>query len=176
MSSHISEPTSSGWRGFERPAAAALFAVLFFVHGTANAQDKGTLNPEPLPPLAGQGGVPPQDDPRRASDALHRLLFQRLPRGRRRVANQRRNLASDARFTQPQLGTSEPGRVPRTIVGARGEERLARTPARRHVTAAWWRDAQRACEPSDRLGCGYLAHAHARPRADEGRAGRNDGH
>src|SRR6202048_4195874 len=51
MSSHISEPTSSGWRGFERPAAAALFAVLFFVHGTANAQDKGTLNPEPLPPL-----------------------------------------------------------------------------------------------------------------------------
>jgi penicillin-insensitive murein DD-endopeptidase len=51
MSSHISEPTSSGWRGFERPAAAALCAVLFFVHGTANAQDKGTLNPEPLPPL-----------------------------------------------------------------------------------------------------------------------------
>ncbi len=58
MSSHISESRSSGWGGVERAAALALCAVLFFVDGTANAQDKGTLNPEPLPPLA------KPDDPR----------------------------------------------------------------------------------------------------------------
>jgi hypothetical protein len=51
MSWQIRGSRSSGWRGFERPAAVAFCAVLFFVHGTANAQDKGTLNPEPLPPL-----------------------------------------------------------------------------------------------------------------------------
>jgi hypothetical protein len=56
---------------------------------------------------AGQGTVRPEDDTRRASDALHRLLFQRLPLGCRRVADKRRDLASDARFAQPQLGTSE---------------------------------------------------------------------
>ena len=52
MYSNVNESRSSGRRGFERPAALALCAVLFFVHGTANAQDKGTLNPQPLPPLA----------------------------------------------------------------------------------------------------------------------------
>jgi penicillin-insensitive murein DD-endopeptidase len=38
-------------RGFAPPAALALCAGLLFVHGTATAQDKGTLNPQPLPPL-----------------------------------------------------------------------------------------------------------------------------
>src|SRR5262245_14432028 len=32
-------------------AALTLCAVLTWVYGTANAQDKGILNPEPLPPL-----------------------------------------------------------------------------------------------------------------------------
>jgi len=35
---------------------AALCAVLTWVYGTANAQDKGTLNPEPLPPLTKPAG------------------------------------------------------------------------------------------------------------------------
>jgi len=52
MLSHSSESRSSGWRGFGRSAAVVSCAVLFFVHATASAQDKGTLNPEPLPPLA----------------------------------------------------------------------------------------------------------------------------
>jgi penicillin-insensitive murein DD-endopeptidase len=43
---------SSTWRGVERPATLVFSAALFFVLGAANAQDKGTLNPEPLPPLA----------------------------------------------------------------------------------------------------------------------------
>ncbi len=51
MYSNVNESRSSGRRGFERPAALALCAVLLFVHGTANAQDKGTLNPQPLLPL-----------------------------------------------------------------------------------------------------------------------------
>jgi penicillin-insensitive murein DD-endopeptidase len=35
-----------------RGAVAAAFAAGFFAAGTARAQDKGTLNPQPLPPLA----------------------------------------------------------------------------------------------------------------------------
>ena len=38
-------------RGLDPRAALALCAVLLLVHGTAHAQDKGTLNPQPLPPL-----------------------------------------------------------------------------------------------------------------------------
>ena len=53
MPSHVIELMRSGWRSFERRGALVLCAVvLSFVHGIANAQDKGTLNPEPLPPLA----------------------------------------------------------------------------------------------------------------------------
>ena len=55
MCSHVSASRSSGKPGFERPAALALCAVLFFAHG-ANAQDKGTLDPKPLPPLAKPDG------------------------------------------------------------------------------------------------------------------------
>ena len=55
MCSHVSASRNSGKPGFERPAALALCAVLFFAHG-ANAQDKGTLDPKPLPPLAKSDG------------------------------------------------------------------------------------------------------------------------
>ena len=55
MCSHVSESRNSRKPGFERPAALALCAVLFFAHG-ANAQDKGTLDPKPLPPLAKPDG------------------------------------------------------------------------------------------------------------------------
>jgi penicillin-insensitive murein DD-endopeptidase len=44
--------TSSGRLRLERPTAVALCAALFFVCGAANAQDRGSLNPTPLPPLA----------------------------------------------------------------------------------------------------------------------------
>ena len=56
MCSHVSESRNSSKPGFERPAALALCAVLFFAHGAANAQDKGTLDPKPLPPLAKPDG------------------------------------------------------------------------------------------------------------------------
>jgi penicillin-insensitive murein DD-endopeptidase len=59
MCSHVSESSesrNSSKPGFERPAALALCAVLFFAHGAAHAQDKGTLDPKPLPPLAKPDG------------------------------------------------------------------------------------------------------------------------
>ena len=56
MCSHVSESRNSRKPGFERPAALALCAVLFFAHGAANAQDKGILDPKPLPPLAKPDG------------------------------------------------------------------------------------------------------------------------
>jgi penicillin-insensitive murein DD-endopeptidase len=56
MCSHVSESRNSRKPGFERPAALALCAVLFFAHGAANAQDKGALDPKPLPPLAKPDG------------------------------------------------------------------------------------------------------------------------
>ena len=56
MCSHVSESRNSRKSGFERPAALALCAVLFFAHGAANAQDKGILDPKPLPPLAKPDG------------------------------------------------------------------------------------------------------------------------
>ena len=105
MCSHVSKSRNSRKPGFERPAALALCAVLFFAHGAANAQDKGTLDPEPLPPLAKPDGP----------KTLAKELFARkttpspLPArsigfyahgclaGARRIAGQRRDLAGDAR-------------------------------------------------------------------------------
>jgi penicillin-insensitive murein endopeptidase len=52
MADHLVELRSSGWRSFVWPAAVALCVVLFFAGDKASAQDKGTLNPEPLSPLA----------------------------------------------------------------------------------------------------------------------------
>ncbi len=81
---------------------------------SALAQDKGTVNPKPLPPLAN-----PNDPhigakelfgrkvlPAAIAGARARLLRQGLHRGRRGAADQRRQLAGDAAVAQPQLGPS----------------------------------------------------------------------
>ena len=52
MSSSIRSATRAAWRGVAWHAALALCAVAFFASDAANAQDKGSLNPEPLPSLA----------------------------------------------------------------------------------------------------------------------------
>jgi penicillin-insensitive murein endopeptidase len=46
------EARKSGQRRFEWPAVFTACLVLILLHGTASAQDKGTLNPLPLPPVA----------------------------------------------------------------------------------------------------------------------------
>ena len=56
MNSHLSGSRRLARRGSERAGAVVLCTVLFFVHGAANAQDKGTLNPQPLPPLTKPAG------------------------------------------------------------------------------------------------------------------------
>jgi penicillin-insensitive murein endopeptidase len=45
-------PHGATWRNRGRHGAALLFAVLCFAASTATAQDKGSVNPQPLPPLA----------------------------------------------------------------------------------------------------------------------------
>ena len=52
MSSSIRSATRATWRGSAWRAALALCAIAFFAGETARSQDKGSLNPEPLPPLA----------------------------------------------------------------------------------------------------------------------------
>jgi penicillin-insensitive murein endopeptidase len=60
-------PTGAIWRGFGRCAALSLFAVTIFVGDTTSAQDKGSINPAPLPPLA-----KPDDPKTRAKELFGR--------------------------------------------------------------------------------------------------------
>ena len=112
---------------------------------------------------------------RRRWKRAHRLLRQGLPRRRHRAADQRPDLAGDAALAQPQLGTSEPGAIPRAAVPERHQGRLVRAPRRRHVAGARRPDADRPFQPSGRPRCRYLADADARPRADPARARGNVG-
>src|SRR6516162_1684964 len=50
-------------------AALTLCAILTWVYGTANAQDKGTFNPEPLPPSVGSGCQSRVTEPRNSLSA-----------------------------------------------------------------------------------------------------------
>ena len=86
-------------------------AAIVAVDGFAEAQDKGTLDPKPLPPLAdpadpkvaADAGLRPCDDPYRGADALDRLLFSRLP-GRREGASGRWRHGAFAAFAQSDFG------------------------------------------------------------------------
>ncbi|MGA7490305.1 MAG: penicillin-insensitive murein endopeptidase [Xanthobacteraceae bacterium] len=52
MTTTKTAPRGAAWRNPGRRAAAWLFAALLFAPCAASAQDKGNVNPEPLPPLA----------------------------------------------------------------------------------------------------------------------------
>jgi penicillin-insensitive murein DD-endopeptidase len=52
MMSTMTTPTRVPCPGFGRRAVFSLLAVAFFVGDMASAQDKGSINPKPLPPLA----------------------------------------------------------------------------------------------------------------------------
>ena len=126
----------AAWRNFALPQLACSPRCVHAVDRAA--QDRGSVNPPPLPPLAhpddpgdaGQGIVRPQDRARETRNAHHRLLRQGLPRRRRGAADQRPDLAGDAAFAQPQLGPSEAGAIPGTAGRAGAEDRLARPPGR----------------------------------------------
>ena len=139
---------------------------------SAWAQDKGTVNPKPLPPLANpndpntrrQGTVRPQGAAGGDADARARLLCPWLHRRRGRAADQRRQLAGDAAVTQPQLGPSRSGGAGQAP-GGEGAQGcgLARHTGRRHVAAARRADAYRPRQPSGRTGRRHLADADAEP-------------
>src|SRR3954471_19664294 len=52
MTTMMNTPFGAAWRIAARRAAPLLCAALLWVPQNAAAQDRGTLNPEPLPPLA----------------------------------------------------------------------------------------------------------------------------
>ena len=148
--------------------AAASFAT------PAPAQDQGTLDPQPLPPLvnpirpepARQGSVWPRADPDRGEGALDRLLLARLPRRRQGAAGRRRVLAGDAAVAQPHMGPSGDDRLSRALLEqGRGGGRLARHSGRRHFAAARRPDADRPRLASGRPRRRHLADADARPHA-----------
>ena len=105
--------------GEEAKKAAGLIAW-FLVVGivSAHAQDPGTLNPEPLPPLpiqlagsTSEGIVRPQNNAAAWATAIDWLICRRLSCGRCRAANQGTNLAGDAGVTRSLLGQSESGGI-----------------------------------------------------------------
>ena len=136
------------------------------------AQDKGTVHPKPLPPLANpndpedrrQGTVRPQGAAGGDAGAGARVLCPRLHRGRRRAADQRRYLAGDAVVAQSQLGASRPDRAGQAA-GRKGAQgcRLARHPGRRHVAAPRRADVDRSRQPSGGARRRHLADADAGP-------------
>jgi penicillin-insensitive murein endopeptidase len=52
MTTTMTAPDGATWRNRGRHGAVLLFAALCFTTSTATAQDKGSVNPQPLPPLA----------------------------------------------------------------------------------------------------------------------------
>jgi hypothetical protein len=83
-----------------------LLAPSLLAANFAAAQDLGSVNPEPLPPLANPNdpatpAKEPQNDSGIARDAYHRLLFQGLHRRSESVAPRRRDMAGDAPVAQP---------------------------------------------------------------------------
>ena len=78
-----------------RLAFFATALALWSLKGAAFAQEKGTLQPVALPPLAHPESGP--DD---------RVLFARLPCRRAGAPCQRPGVAGDAAVAQPQLGSS----------------------------------------------------------------------
>jgi penicillin-insensitive murein endopeptidase len=52
MTTTMTAPDGATWRNRGRHGAALLLAALCFTTSTATAQDKGSVNPQPLPPLA----------------------------------------------------------------------------------------------------------------------------
>ena len=95
----------------------AVLYLLAMVTLPAHAQDPGTLNPQPLPPLpnpdapknSGERAFRSQDDAAARPTPLDRLIWRRLSCGCCRTPDQRPDLASNAKIAQSLLGKSELG-------------------------------------------------------------------
>src|SRR5437867_908118 len=140
----MTAPSGALARGIAACGAALALAALL-APSSATAQDKGTLNPQPLPPLA------KSDDPATPAKELF---------GRK---------TAPAPLQARTIGFYSKG----CLAGA--EDRLARATRRRHLAAARRADAHRPCEPSGRARRRHLAHADARSPAQSRGAGTNVG-
>ena len=90
--------------------AAAAFAIASLQRQAQTAQDKGTVNPKPLPPLANPDD--PKRRPRNCSDGARPLrrdgalarFYAKVASPRRRDADQRLDLAGDAAVSRTRNG------------------------------------------------------------------------
>src|SRR4029079_2707752 len=102
------------------------------------------------------GTVRAQIDAVSRPTAVDRRRFRRLPRRRRRAADNRTDLASHATAPKPQLGPSATHPLHRTAGCERKKDWLERSPGRRHVTTSRRADAFRANQSSKRPRRRYL--------------------
>ena len=166
------------------PAAGPSLVLLLAGCGAAAAQDIGTLNPKPLPPIE-QSQTIPRRRPRNCSAAR--------PRRRRWQARsigyythgclaggvalpingktwQVMRLSRNRNWGHPNLI-----KFLERFASQGAVHRLARAAGRRHGAAARRADADRPLEPSGRARRRHLADADAGPRADRAGARGDDG-
>ena len=136
------------------------------------AQDKGTVNPKPPPPLANpndpkiarQRAVRPQGDRRpRCRRACIGFYAQRLPRRRRGSCRSTATTWQVMRLSRNRYwGHPDTGGAARAAGGEGAQGRgWPGHPGRRHVAAARRADADRPCQPSGRARRRHLADADA---------------
>ena len=151
---------------------------------TAHAQDRGTVNPKPLPPLANP------DDPNTPAKALFGRRPTPAPLETRVIGFYSKGCLAGAKALpingktwqvmrlsrNRNWGHPQSGRHARAPLRQRREARLARAAGRRHVAAARRPDADRPRQPPGRARCRHLAHADAQSRTHPPRARGNVGH
>ncbi len=162
-----------------------LLALLLAGTATAYAQDKGTLNPVPLPPLANP------TDPAVAAKELFGRKSEPVPQAARAIGFYARGCLAGAIALPINGPTWQVMRLSRnrnwghpSLIrflerfcrqGAKSR-RLARTTGRRSGAAARRAHADRPYQPSGRARCRHLAHANADARTDAGGARGDVGH
>ena len=165
------------------PRLALASSALLFMPSIATAQDRGSVDPPPLPPLAnpedpgtpakelfGRKSAPAQMEARTIGFYAKGCLAGGVALPINGRTWQVMRLSRNRNWGHPNLV-----RVPGTAGRAGAQDRLARAAGRRHGAAARRPDAHRPCQPPARPRRRHLAHPHARPRADPPRARGNVG-
>ena len=154
--------------------------LLVAASGAALAQDKGTLDPQPLPPLANP------NDPKTPAKELFGRKLTPAPLQARAIGFYSHGCLAGGvalpvngptwqvmRLSRNRnWGHPEPVRLPRAAGRQGADGRLARSPGRRHGAGARRADADRPCQPSGRARRRHLADADAEPRTDARRSAR----
>ncbi len=159
-----------------KPSSLVLALSVLACGWPASAQDKGTTNPEPLPPLANPAdpGLPAKEVFGRAmtpAEAQARSIgyyWRGCLAGAKALPVDGEVLAGRAPVAQPHVGEPGDDRLPRALLAqGEGARRLERHSGRRHFPAARRPDADRPRVASSRPRRRRLAHSDARPYALE---------